>query len=49
VRVPIEVGLSGDSRVEITAGLTRADVVVPATAATVLIGQKVRSRVIASP
>ena len=49
VRVPIDVGLSGDSRVEVTAGLTKADVVVPATAATVLIGQKVRSRVIASP
>lgn len=48
-RVPIDVGLTGDSRSEVLRGLAIGDVVVPATAATVLVGQKVRPQVIDSP
>ena len=49
VRVPIDVGLTGDSRSEVLRGLASGDVVVPATAAMVLVGQKVRPHVIDSP
>ncbi len=49
VRVPIDVGLTGDSRSEVLRGVADGEFVVPATAATVLVGQKVRSHVIASP